>query len=168
MSDFSGRTPSKLDVELPNNGFLPSLNLGDLQERYRIPSEYRQQTIGSQTIAALIEVNRLLNPKVCEWQRAGYMQLEEVPCAVLGDLHELVELYKVAVFARAKAKLIRQYPSMNRHDRQHYPRNSNFSSQEYSAMEAPEIELEFLNESDGAISLLLGEEPARSLRANVI
>ncbi len=168
MSDFSGRTPQKLDIEIPNNGFFPTLNLGDLQERYRIPSEYRQQTIGSQTIGSLIEVNRLLNAKVCEWQRAGYTQLEDVPCTPLGDLNELVELYKTAVFARAKAKLIRQYPSMNRHDRQHYPNQGNFKKQEYSGLEAPEIEQDFLNESDNAIALLCGDEPTRILRAAVV
>ena len=163
MSDFSGRTPAKLDIDLGNNGFFPVLNLGDLQERYRIPSEYRQHTIGAQTVAALIEVNRLLNPKLCEWQRMGYDALAAVPACELGiagepdHLHELVELYKTAVFARAKAKLLRQYPSINRRDRQEHP-----------GREAEEVEQDFMQESENAIRLILGDEQGGNLRGALV
>lgn len=157
MSDFSGRTPQKLDVQIGNNGFFPPLNLGDLQEAYRIPSDYRQHTIGAQTVAALIEVNRALNARVCEWQRLGYTELAAVPAVELGELHELVELYKVAVFARAKAKLIRQYPSINRRDRQDHP-----------GREWDDVERDFIAESDNAIAQLLGNAPALQFRAEAL
>ena len=157
MSDFSGRTPQKLDIEIGNNGFFPPLNLGDFQERYRISSEYRQNTIGAQTVAALIEVNRLLNPKLCEWQRTGYTELAAVPAVELGELHELVELYKTAVFARAKAKLVRQYPSQNRRDRQDYP-----------GKEGDEVEQDFIEESEQAVAMIIGTQPARAFRAEAV
>lgn len=163
MSDFSGRTPTKLDIEIGNNGFFPSLNLGDLQERYRIPSEYRQHTIGAQTVAALIEVNRALNPKLCDWQQLGYESLHAVPACELGipgeadHIHELVELYKTAVFARAKAKLLRQYPSMNRRDRQ-----------EHTGREGEEVEQDFMEESENAIRLILGDEQGGKLRGALV
>lgn len=157
MSDFSGRTPTKLDIEIGNNGFYPVLNLGDLQERYRIPSEYRQHTIGAQTVAALIEVNRALNPKLCEWQRLGYAELAAVPACELGELHELVDLYKTAVFSRAKAKLLRQYPSMNRRDRQ-----------EHTGREGEEVEQDFMEESENAIRLILGDEQGGKLRGALV
>ena len=161
-SDFSGRTPTKLDIEIGNNGFFPALNLGDLQERYRISSDYRQHTIGAQTVAAIIEVNRALNQKLCEWQRAGYDVLAAVPAAELGipdqpgHIHELVELYTTAVFARAKAKLLRQYPSMNRRDRQ------------AATPEAEETEATLLDESNEAIRLILGDVPAIRMRCSVV
>ena len=157
MSDFSGRTPQKLDIEIGNNGFFPSLNLGDLQERYRIPSDYRQHTIGAQTVAALIEVNRALNARVCEWQRGGYPELAAVPAVELGDLHELVELYKIAVFARTKAKLLRHYAAANRRDRQDFP-----------GKEGEEVERDFIEESDNAIAQLLGDAPALQFRAETL
>lgn len=161
--DFSGRTPTKLDVPIGNNGFYPSLNLGDLQERYRIPSEYRQHTIGAMTVQAIIEVNRALSGKHCDWHGMGYETLGDVPCEELGTpgtpdhIHEITELYKTAVFARAKAKLIRQYPSINRRDRQDYP-----------GREGDEVELDFMQESDNAIRMILGDNQPTGLRAAAV
>ncbi|MEB4591387.1 head completion/stabilization protein [Candidatus Thiothrix sp. Deng01] len=169
MSDFSGFTPQKLDIAIGNNGFFPVLNLGDLQERHRIPSDYRQATVGAQTVAALIEVNRLLNPKLCEWQRGGYDALAAVPCAELGEpgapdhLHELTELYKTAVFARAKAKLVRHYQSLNRSDRAARFQNK------YPGMEWEDENVQdFMDESARAIAMILGDEPAAALRAAAV
>lgn len=162
-SDFSGRTPQKLNIEIGNNGFFPPLNLGDLQERYRIPSEYRQHTIGAMTVKAIIEVNRALLRKYCEWHNAGYANLGDVPCDELGTygtpdhIHEITELYKTAVFARAKANLIRQYPSINRRDRQDYP-----------GREGDEVELDLMQESDNAIRMILGDNQSTGLRAAAV
>lgn len=161
MSDFSGRTPAKLDQPIPNNPFYPSLNLGELQERYRIPAEYRLATIGSNAVLAVVEVNRILQASWCHWHTLGYDRLDSIPNSQLGDnsLHdpassELVELYKVAVYARIKAKLARVYPSINRRDRQ--------------APDEEETEERFLTESDDALKLLLGDIPALSLRSAAI
>lgn len=156
-SDFSGRTEKRLDTIIPNTPFFPALELGELQENYRIPSDYRANTIGSLTLRAMIDVNRYLQPKQCEWVRMGYSQLRDVPSDELGDVHELTELYKSAVFNRAKAYLLRNYPSMNRRDRGDYP-----------ARDGEETEQYYLDESERYIQMLLGNAPAVGLRAGVV
>ena len=157
MSDLSGRTPSKLDIPITNNAFFPDLNLGELQEGYRTGAEYRTETIKRQTVLALIEVNRKLETRWCHWDRLGYETLEAVPQVELGEVFELVELYKTAVYARAKSRLMRVYPTLNRRDRKSNPGD-----------DAEEAENSLLNESDDAIQLLLGDAEPTILRGSAI
>lgn len=152
MSDFSGRTAQKLSRTVANGAFWPELELGELQEQYRIPSEYREQTILHQTILAAIEVNRELNQERCQWVRNGWATLQDVPAEEMGDgevaLHELTLLYKQAVYALAKAKLLANYASANRRDR----------VAEHPAREGEETYELFIAQSTDAIRLLRGHK----------
>lgn len=150
MSDFSGRTPQKLNRTVDTGAFWPALELGELQEQYRIPSDYREETILHQTILAAVDVNRELSEERCQWVRDGWETLAEVPAEEQGSgdaaLHELVLLYKQAVYALAKAKLMANYASMNRRDRQ----------AEHPAREGAETYEMFVQQSQDAIRLIRG------------
>ena len=152
MSDFSGRTPQKLDTPVANNGFFPDLNLGELQEQEVTPS-HRQLFMLDHLENARVEVNRLLHDYWCLWARCGKETLADVPS---DTPDELTNLYKRAVYARAKAKLVRHSPSINRRDRQG------------ATPETEESEAAFLDASNDAIRLILGEKPTLGIRVSVI
>lgn len=167
MSDFSGRTPKKLDISIQNPWFWPQLNLGELQEDYRIPSEYREKTIKAHFFTALIEVNRALEPFACE-HYCQYGKLEHVPAYEFGlaipegetvapEEHELIALYKTAVYSRAAAKIWHVYATANRRDQQ-----------THDAREADDTEHSYMVASDQAIRLIQGDVPAVGLRAAVL
>ena len=151
MNDFSGRTSQKLNRTVDVGAFWPALELGELQEQYRIPSDYREETILHQTILAAVEVNRELSEERCQWVRNGWDSLAEVPAEEMGSgdgaLHELVLLYKQAVFTLAKAKLMANYASMNRRDRQ----------AEHPTREGEETYEMFVQQSQEAIRLIRGK-----------
>ena len=121
MSDFSGRTTSKLNRTVKNGAFWPDLELGEFQEQYRIPAEYREETILHQLILATVEVNQQLNDERCRWVRDGWESLQAVPDEEIGSVEALIPirvvLYKQAVYTAAKAKLMQHYASMNRRDK---------------------------------------------------
>lgn len=153
MSDFSGRTPQKLDVPVHNNGFFPNLNLGELQEQEATPSDHRQDFMFDHLENARVEVNRLLHDYWCLWSGRGKETLAAVPA---DTPDELTKLYKRAVYTRAKAKLVRHSPSINRRDRQG------------ATPETEESEAAFLDASNDAIRLILGEKPTLGIRVSVI
>lgn len=157
MSDFSGRTPKKLDVVIKNNAFFPDINLGEFQEEYRIDSHNREKTIREHTLLAIVEVNRVLKPKVSEWLKLEYDSLQDVPSGELDGEHELVLLYKTAVFCSARAKLMSVYPSMNRRDRQ-----AKDSEESEESIES------FQDKSDQAIQLILGDSGRSSMRGSLL
>lgn len=152
MSDFSGRTPKKLDVPVLNNGFFPDLNLGELQEQEVTPSDHRQDFMLDHLENARVEVNRLLHDYWCMWVRRGKETLADVPA---DTPDELTKLYKRAVYARAKAKLVRHSPSINRRDHQG------------ATPETDETETALLDASADAIRLILGEKPTLGIRVSV-
>ena len=121
MSDFSGRSLNRLNRIIKNGAFWPDLELGELQEQYRIPSEYREETILHQLILATVEVNQQLADERCQWVRNGWERLQDVPDEEIGAIEALIPtrviLYKQAVYTFAKAKLMQHYASMNRRDR---------------------------------------------------
>jgi len=160
MNDFSGRTSQPLNDTLVNDGFFPNLVLLEFQETYRIRSAYREATIKQKVQQAMFDVNRLLNGRRSYWLAellrthldehglseatdTPNWQLSDVPCLVLGELHEYVALYKRAVFSFAKAELMRVFDSMNRKDRAN---NDDEEDINY-----------FLNDADLAVNELLGE-----------
>lgn len=153
MSDFSGRTPQKLDIPVANNGFFPDLNLGELQEREVSSPSTRQEFMLRHLRHAMIECNRLLHNYWCQWDARGKTTLADVPCDTEG---ELVELYKDAVYARAKAKLVRHSPGVNRRDRQG------------ETPDTDDTEAALLEESEKAIRLILGERQTLGIRVSVI
>lgn len=160
-SSFSGRTPKPMEGVLVNDGFFPDLALLEFQETYRIRSAYREATIKQKVQHAIFSVNRLLNERKAYWLGElldDYLDdndliiatdpparnLSDVPCLMLGELHEYTELYKRAVFSLAKAELMRVFDGMNRHDRA-----DNDDDEE-------DIN-HFLNDSEAAVNELLGE-----------
>lgn len=177
MSDFSGRTSKKLDVAIANIAFWPALNLGEIQEEYRVPSEYRADTIQTQLLTAISEVNRMLKPfrdlamgvfeshempfpehPQLHWlAEAEYLTLADVPAEKLAGLHELVELYKTAVYSRATSKVWGIYATANRRDQQ-----------THNSREAEETELSFLCASDDAVKLIMGDVPTYATRGAAV
>lgn len=161
MSSFSGRTPKPLEGVMVNDGFFPDLTLLAFQETYRIRSAYREATIKQKLEQSIFSINRLLNERKAFWLGElleTYLDendllvatdppawaLSDVPCLMLGELHEYVELYKRAVFSLAKAELMRVFDGMNRLDRA-----DNDDDEE-------DIQ-HFLNDSEFAVNELLGE-----------
>ena len=168
-SDFSGRTPKPLNDPIKdiilNDGFFPDLELLVFQERYRIRSAYRSETIRQQMTLAALFINKNLIRRKQEWvlellsKHTGFSaarvsevfndydltqyKLIDVPCLQMGDSHEYTEWYLTAVFSLAKANLMRVFDSMNRADR-----NDNDDDEE---------DLQhFVNDSQLALHQLLG------------
>lgn len=107
MSDFSGRTPKKIEMLLPQDGFYPDIEVGDFQETMRVPSDWREAAIKMQVVEAIVALNAQISTARNVAVKAGVITLD-MP---------LANLYRLALYHLAKAKLLRLYPEMNRRDR---------------------------------------------------
>lgn len=132
---FSGIIPEKLQGTVSNDGFFPDLDLGEFQETHRLPAEYAPALISEGVMTAMLEVNDDLERIRQTWQNAGQNKLD----------NNQTNLYKRAVFCRAKSYLLQQYATVTAK-----PSANNVGK------EAPERYDIFLKFSENAIRQLQG------------
>jgi Phage head completion protein (GPL) len=130
---FTGKPQLTTNAPITNDGFWPDLVVGDLVEKYRVPSEYDDGVVATGLKVAMARVNKKLagvklaavepDPdcaasvaanvtakiSLLEWAEAYE------PSMVDGEL-VAVFMYKHAVYSAAKAFLLRQFNSMEVYD----------------------------------------------------
>jgi Phage head completion protein (GPL) len=111
---FTGKPQTFLETELENDGFFPDISLGELQEVYRVPAEYKQELVEHHTRQAMDDCNEQLLVKKTEWIEEGFESLEDVSDAELGGKPVKIEQYKRAVFNRAMGLMILSFATLNR------------------------------------------------------
>jgi hypothetical protein len=141
---LTGKPALTTAAALANDGFWPNMAIGDLLNKYRIPSEYADDTIKLGLTMAMVRVNEKLEAVKSAIVALGYATLQAYCTANVEQIageDVLMLQYKHAVFCRAKAFLLRQFPSINRKP-----------IAENEAKEAPETEQYWLDQSQAAIA----------------
>lgn len=121
---FSGRRIEYQDAPITNGvAFWPDLNLKEFQESRSIPPDLPASTSARAVLAAIAEVNSHLADVVKQHQVEGYATALAVPGAsIVGENgqqeNQLTAQYKKAVYARAKADLLGEFPTIGRRDTQ--------------------------------------------------
>lgn len=114
---FSGRTIGYSDIPIINGvAFWPDLNLKEFQQSRSIPPDLPPDTAGLAVLAAIAEVNDDLTGVVSRHQGAGHATARDVPGAKMGEESQLTAQYKKAVYARAKADLLGEFPTIGRRE----------------------------------------------------
>jgi hypothetical protein len=145
MSDFTGRSTYSLEGTIENDGFFPDLDLSAFQREWRVANDYRREAIELHLTNALFEINRQLNAFKLDKQELGYSELSEVPQYSSGSTKSLIHQYYRAVYAHAKAYLLREFATINRREQG-----------EHLARESEESHDALLEQSNLAIRYFLG------------
>jgi hypothetical protein len=141
---FTGNSELNAAEPITNDGFWPNVTTGDLLDNYHVPAEYEGGVITTGLTMALINVNQKLAAVKAELVLAGYASLlayNTVHPEAINGKQVLDELYKHAVYARAKAGLLMQFPAVKRQ-----PQAEN------QAEHSEQLEDYWLDESQGAIA----------------
>lgn len=141
---LTGKPALTTSAPVTNDGFWPTLMLGDLLDNYRIPPEYADGVIQTGLTLAMINVNRKLGDVKAQLVLDSYATLDAYITAhpeSINGKQVLEELYKHAVFTRAKAGLLKQFNSLNRKP-----------NAENAAKESDDTENYWLDESQTAIA----------------
>lgn len=132
---------------ITNDGFWPDVAMGDLMSKYRIPSEYADDTIQWGLSLAVVRVNEhlerikqlILSDAVETFE--DYLQANSSPIFNRELMHVQ---YEHAVFSRAKALLLKQFVTMNRRQ-----------IAENEAKESEQTEMYWLDQSQASVASLM-------------
>ncbi|MGJ0515166.1 MAG: head completion/stabilization protein [Methylomicrobium sp.] len=141
---LTGKPALTTSAALANDGFWPDVALGDLLSKYRVPAEYADETIKTGVMLSMVRVNKKLAKVETAIIALGYVTLQAYCDANIQQIageDVLILQYRHAVFCRAKAFLLRQFPTVNRRP-----------VAENEAKEAPETEQYWLDQSQAAIA----------------
>lgn len=133
---------------ITNDGFWLDVSMADLMSKYRIPSEYADDTIKWGLSLAVIRINEKLARAKAEMISLGsdtfadYLSAHSTPVAE-GELLQIH--YEAAVYSRAKALLLQQFKTMNRR-----------TIAENEAKESEQTEQYWLDESQKSIASIMG------------
>lgn len=142
---FSGNPSKFVEQQIKNDGFWPDLSLSEFQKAYRLPGEYLVETLVVGLISAMAEVNADLAKCKGKWQIASVTSLESADPMVLPERTFQAATYIRAVYCRAKASLLTEFPSITRRE-----------IAENTGKEAPERSETFLAFSQAAVRSLQG------------
>ena len=145
---FSGKPTTFVEHAIENDGFWPNLSVAEFQKGYRLPAEFLGDLLTDALGIAMFEVNTDLAAVKAVLQDSGVSELVSVtgiatPTA-WAYAHKAM-LYKRAVYCRAKASALQQFPTVTRRE-----------SAENTGKEAPEREDTFLAFSQQAVRALQG------------
>lgn len=145
MSGFSGKPSTVVQQTIENDGFWPDLSVAELQRICRLPGEYSADMLTADLYTAMHEVNQDLATLKARWQAVGVSSVESADSTVLPERTFQTQLYKRAVFMRAKASLLTQFATVTRR-----------AEAENAGKEAPERIETFLEFSQQAVRALQG------------
>jgi hypothetical protein len=143
---FTGKPALTSLAAVSNDGFWPSLEMADLLNQYRVPSEYADDVIKTGLTMAIVRVNTKLADVKTAIKDLGHSSLANYAAVVDSEVNgqDVLALnYRHAVFCRAKAFLLKQFNTLNQKP-----------EAENAAKTADETEQWWLNESQGAIAFL--------------
>ena len=134
-------------ADIANDGFWLDVSMAELMNRYRLPSEYADDTIKTGLTLAIIRVNEKLVRAKAAILLLGFATFADYvtanPKPLAGD-DELNIDYKHAVYCRAKAFLLQQFKTMNRK-----------AVAENEANESEETEEFWLDESKKSVAVIM-------------
>lgn len=142
---FSGKTATVVDQTIENNGFWPDLSLAEYQKAYRLPGEYLSDTLVTHLNIAMAEVNQDLAKLMASWRDLGITEVATADSLLLQERTFKVELYKRAVYCRAKATALTDFATVTRRE-----------VAENTGKEAPERAETYLAFSQAAVRALQG------------
>ena len=142
---FSGKQNTVKSQLIVNQPFWPALDLAELINQYRTPSDLPAETIATSLIQAMVIVNSRLNSYRQNQQSAGFNELESSPSEQINGQSIQLILYKRAVFCQAKAIILRDWPAIDRR-----------SDGENLARSGEDTEDRYLQFTDEAIAHFLG------------
>jgi len=132
---------------ITNDGFWRDVSMADLMSKYRIPSEYADDTIKWGLSLAVIRVNEALERAKTVMQDDGFATFDDYLTAHPNGVadSELLQIhYEAAVYSRAKANLLQQFSTMNRR-----------KDAENEAKESEQVEQYWLDESASSVAAIL-------------
>jgi hypothetical protein len=142
---FSGKPTTFVELTIENDGFWPNLSVSEFQKGYRLPAEFLGELLTDALSIAMVEVNADLAKLKARWQAVGIINVESADSTLLPERALQAKLYKRAVYCRAKASALQQFPTVTRRE-----------SAENTGKEAPEREDTFLAFSQQAVRALQG------------
>lgn len=143
---LTGKPSLTSPAPFTNDVFWLDLNVSELLSKYRVPSEYADDTIIWGLTLAATNVNWDLEPVKTAVLALGYNTLDAYINAnpePLGNDETLSILYQDAVYSYAKAQLLQQFNSLNRKP-----------NAEAAAKESMDTEQYWLDQSARAVSKL--------------
>jgi hypothetical protein len=157
---LTGKPSLTTAAPVANDGFWPDLSLSDLMDRYRIPSEYANDTISWGLSLALVRVNEQLDRAKNNVLTMPFETFDAYleSMTILYGKPALTVHYEHAVYSYAKAFLLQQFSTMNRR-----------KEAVNEAKESAETEQYWLDESKKSVAAIMrkffpGEE--HSTKAN--
>ena len=142
---FSGKPTTLVELAIENDGFWPNLDVAEFQKGYRLPAEYLMELLTAELTTAMTEVNRDLATCKARWQNQGITRLESADPMVLPERTFQAATYMRAVYCRAKASLLTEFPTITRRE-----------IAENTGKEAPERSETFLAFSQASVRSLQG------------
>lgn len=142
---FSGKPTTFVDQAIKNNGFWPDLSVAEFQKAYRLPGEYLGELLVTQLNMAMYEVNDDLKRLTTSWRGLGITSVATADTLLLPERAHQVELYKRAVYCRAKGNALTDFATVTRRE-----------VAENTGKEAPERGETYLAFSQQAVRALQG------------
>jgi hypothetical protein len=99
---------------IANDAWFVAVNLFEFCNLFSISKTFNNDLLIEKLIYACDEVNQSLKDYALEQQAKGFNSLEQVPAPQIGGKHVKVTHYKRAVYAKAKAELIKDKIHMDR------------------------------------------------------
>ncbi|AWX99517.1 hypothetical protein A8139_05560 [Marinomonas primoryensis] len=157
---LTGKPSLTTAAPVANDGFWPDLSLSDLMDRYRIPSEYADDTISWGLSLALVRVNEQLDRAKNNVLAMPFESFDAYleSMTILYGKPALSVHYEHAVYSYAKAFLLQQFSTMNRR-----------KEAVNEAKESAETEQYWLDESKKSVAAIMRKffpEEEHSTKAN--
>lgn len=157
---LTGKPTLTTAVPVANDGFWLDLSLGDLMDKYRIPSEYADATISWGMKLAVVRINEQLERVKKVVLDMPYLTFSDYldSIIILDGEPDLKVNYEHAVYSYAKAFLLQQFSTMNRR-----------KQAENEAKESGETEQYWLDESMKSVASMMRvffPEESHSTKAN--
>ena len=156
---LTGKPSLTTAAAFTNDGFWPDLSVGEFMSKYRIQTEYADETINWGLTLAVVNVNIDLEPCKAAAVLLGHASLVDYTTAFpepINAMQVLVIHYLNAVYCMAKAQLLPQFNTMNRR-----------AIAEAAGKESAETEQFWLDQSTKSVQLLFAHFlPLESHTAN--
>lgn len=145
MGSLSGKPELTTATVIANDAFWPSISLGDLVAKYRIPSEYDNAVITNQLALSASKTNSYLAGLKAMLLADGHTTMVSYASALPVSLATSAVLhYENAVYSRAKAMLLQHFNTMTQKKVAENSAKTSDESYEY-----------FLTDAADSVSLLI-------------
>lgn len=110
---FNGRANETTDSVIDNQGFWTNINIGEFIENRSIPLQIPLSLVKSALVYAMGSLDLDLKEVEENYRSQGYNHINEVPAPQFEGNSFFEQLYKKAVFARAKNELLPEFATLS-------------------------------------------------------